>query len=172
MQIELRDVTAAAAAHATLERFAFYDPLTGSLNRRAWNDQVQSRLVDTDPTVNTLSIAMIDLDHFKTYNDAHGHDAGDAFLREFTRAARAVLRHQDIFARWGGEEFMLALPDTTPDQATLILDRIRAAVPAGQTCSIGHTTWKPGEPLTDAIARADRALYRAKDLGRDRRVED
>jgi diguanylate cyclase (GGDEF)-like protein len=101
-------------------------------------------------------------------NDTRGHNDGDALLRNFAVAAAAVLRLEDVFARWGGEEFIVALPDTTAEQAAHILDRVRCSVPAGQTCSIGHTTWIPGETLTETVTRADGALYEVKNTGRNR----
>ena len=152
---------------AELERSAATDPLTGTLNRRAWHSRLQTLLEDAGSTGAPLTIAIVDLDNFKAYNDTHGHVAGDAVLRTFASAARDTLRHDDVFARWGGEEFILALPGTTAEQAAVVLERVRSCVPTPQTCSIGYTTWRITEPVTNAVARADDALYRAKDLGRD-----
>ena len=168
VQVELRDVTAADAADANLRHIAATDPLTGALNRRAWHDQLQSLLDSGDGSVLPMTIALIDLDDFKSYNDIHGHDAGDRQLLKFTQVAYAALRDRDVFARWGGEEFIVALPQVTPREAATILERIRVRVPSGQTCSIGYTEWQPSEPLRDSITRADRALYEAKRLGRNR----
>lgn len=89
-------------------------------------------------------------------------------LRDFATAATTVLRKGDVFARWGGEEFVVALPRTTTAQAEQVLDRVRGAVPAGRTCSIGHTQWRAGESVAACVARADAALYDAKRAGRDR----
>lgn len=111
-------------------------------------------------------IAMLDLDHFKAYNDRHGHSA-DARLAEFAAAARSRLRRGDVFARWGGEDFVIALPGCPAAEAHSILDRVRAGAPAGLTCSTGYTTWVPGEDLATCIARADAALYAAKNAGRN-----
>lgn len=168
VQLQLRDITAEAAEHAVLERFALTDPLTESLNRRAWETRVEAILTDVSAIGAPLTIALIDLDHFKTFNDTHGHNEGDELLRSFAAAAEAVLRANDIFARWGGEEFIVALPDTPAEQATKILERVRCSVPAGQTCSVGYTAWIPGETLTETVTRADRALYEAKNAGRNR----
>ena len=129
-----------------LERFAATDPLTGSLNRRAWDLQLQAMVDGVAGTSAPHVIAVIDLDNFKAYNDANGHSAGDDFLRGFADASRAGLRAGDAFARWGGEEFIVALPNTTLDQADRVLERIRASVPSGQTCSIGYTAWDGAEP--------------------------
>jgi diguanylate cyclase (GGDEF)-like protein len=157
--------------HATrlrreLERSATTDPLTGSLNRRAWDAQLRLLMERARLGGAPLTIALVDLDHFKSYNDTHGHTAGDVLLTQFAGAAKTCLRKVDVFARWGGEEFIVALYDCTPDHAEQILDRIRGSVPSGSTCSIGHTT----EPLASSISRADTALYVAKRTGRDRVV--
>ena len=168
VQLQLRDITAEAAEHAALEHFATTDTLTESLNRRGWETRVEAVLTEASATGAPLTIALIDLDHFKAFNDTYGHNDGDTLLRGFAAAVEAVLRVDDIFGRWGGEEFIVALPDTTSEQATHILDRVRCSVPAGQTCSIGHTVWIPGEALTDTVIRADKALYEAKNAGRDR----
>ena len=162
LQLEVRDITAAATAHAALRHSASTDALTGLLNRRGW-DKALKTLLDQETV-----IALVDLDNFKSYNDAHGHNAGDALLRDFAAVVRAALRQHDVFARWGGEEFIIALPDTEVDHATHLLDRIRCSVPATQTCSIGFTTWQPPEPFSHALTRADHALYQAKNQGRDR----
>lgn len=167
LQLELRDVTVAAAAHAALQRSAWTDPLTGLLNRRGWESTSAILPTDADRVETQSTIAMIDLDRFKAYNDVHGHSAGDELLRTFAAAARGSLRACDVFARWGGEEFALALPDTSCTQAASVLDRIRAAVPHGQTCSIGYTGWQSHEPLAAALRRADEALFKAKSAGRD-----
>ncbi|WP_080697029.1 sensor domain-containing diguanylate cyclase [Mycobacterium asiaticum] len=166
--LEMRDVTAAAAARAALEHSASTDPLTGLLNRRGWDSSLSALLPHVRQDAAPWVIALLDFDHFKAYNDAHGHSQGDELLRIFAGTARSSLRAHDLFARWGGEEFILALPETPPEETTGILNRIRACIPAGQTCSVGYTTWLPPEALTHAVNRADAALYQAKTLGRDR----
>jgi diguanylate cyclase (GGDEF)-like protein len=158
----------ASRLHRELELMASTDPLTGLLNRRAWDDALTRLMNQAELNGEPLAVAVLDVDHFKAYNDRYGHMAGDARLAEFAPAARQCLRKDDIFARWGGEEFVVALPGCAPAQAHIILERIRAAIPAGLTCSIGHTTWIPGEDLDDCIGRADEALYTAKQAGRDR----
>lgn len=152
---------------AELERSALTDPLTGSLNRRAWDIELGAILEQIRSTGGALTIALIDLDHFKSFNDAHGHNAGDVLLQEFAEAARRCLRSGDVFARWGGEEFIVALPYTSPGQAARILDRVRGCLPDGSTCSVGQTKWDSDEGISTCIARADLALYDAKQAGRD-----
>ena len=160
----------ASRLHRELQLLATTDPLTGSLNRRAWDRELQRLTELAQLTGEPLAVAVLDLDHFKNYNDRHGHTAGDLRLAEFAAAARSCLRRQDIFARWGGEEFVMALPGCPPSRARSILDRIRRSAPMGVTCSIGHTTWIPGEGLGVCIGRADSALYAAKGRGRNRLV--
>lgn len=160
----------AAQLRSELERSAATDPLTGALNRRAWDRQLADLMRQVARRRVPMTVAVIDLDNFKAYNDTHGHTAGDDLLRQFAERVTSVLRSGDLFARWGGEEFILALSDCDGSRATTILDRIRMAVPAGQTCSIGHTVWNPTEDASVCVSRADGALYAAKRAGRDRNV--
>ncbi len=139
------DITELMAARSALERFASTDPLTASLDRRAWHGRLQELLAEARGTDAPLAIALIDLDNFRIYNDTHGHNVGDVLLQSFAAAVLATLRSPDVFARWGGEEFILALPDTTLESAPQILYRVRLNVPAAQTCSIGYTTWNHPE---------------------------
>ena len=164
---------AGASLHAVqlrteLERFAATDPLTGALNRRAWEAQLFTLMEQSRANSTPLTIALIDLDYFKAFNDAYGHAAGDNLLREFAATVLGQLRSSDLFARWGGEEFVVALTDCDVDRAAAMLHRVRSAVPERQSCSIGHTIWEPGETMAACIGRADAALYRAKRAGRDR----
>jgi diguanylate cyclase (GGDEF)-like protein/PAS domain S-box-containing protein len=167
LQFELCDVTAVATAHAALKQSASTDPLTGLFNRRAWDARVESLMADARYRNTPMTVAVVDLDNFKSYNDAHGHTAGDALLQRFAAVAGASLRHDDVFARWGGEEFLIAMPDTTPEHAERVLNRVRDCVPADQTCSIGYTARVRTEALTETVIRADKALYQAKSQGRN-----
>jgi diguanylate cyclase (GGDEF)-like protein len=110
---------------------------------------------------------MIDLDHFKEFNDERGHQAGDRFLKQAAAAWGVELRGTDFLARYGGEEFALALPGCTPQLALEVADRIRAATPEGETCSIGIACWDGDEGAEPLLGRADRALYEAKHRGRN-----
>jgi diguanylate cyclase (GGDEF)-like protein len=128
-----------------------------------------------------VCIALIDIDHFKRVNDSHGHAVGDAVLRAFADAARTALRARDVLARWGGEEFLLMLPDTEPAEAMQVLRRVAEQVAAVRVSAPGaelRVTFSGGvaarvgdEPFTDTITRADRAMYEAKSQGRDRIVQ-
>ncbi|UJA19321.1 GGDEF domain-containing protein [Thermoleophilia bacterium SCSIO 60948] len=146
------------------------DPLTGLLNRRAWIDGLDRELARASRSGEPVSIAMLDLDHFKEYNDAHGHPAGDRVLIEASAAWMRVLRPTDQIARHGGEEFTVAMPGTDLDHAAEIVERLRAATPQGQRCSAGVTRWDGRETASGLVARADVLLYEAKAQGRDRTV--
>jgi diguanylate cyclase (GGDEF)-like protein len=139
------------------------DPLTGLPNRRAW-DARMARVTAEDERV---TVAMIDIDHFKRFNDAHGHLAGDRLLRETAAAWRVLLRSNDLLARVGGEEFGLLLTNCSPSAAAEVTERLRVAVTDGQTASAGLAIRHPGEPLESVMGRADHALYDAKAYGRD-----
>lgn len=152
---------------AELQRLACTDQLTGAPNRRGWDEDLARLLVTANRTSEPLTVAMADLDHFKRFNDSHGHNAGDDLLRQFARNARASLRAGDLFARWGGEEFAVALPRCNAAAAAGVLDRIRTAAGSGQTCSIGYVCYDGSESTETLMCRADAALYAAKRSGRN-----
>jgi len=159
-------------AKRRLVALARTDPLTGLANRRAWDDTLEVEISRTRRDGRPLVVAIADLDHFKRYNDAYGHHAGDVLLCDFARAAKEQLRTIDVMARWGGEEFVIALPDCTLEAAAGVLERVRSAVPGQETCSIGYARWDGEETSLAVVGRADRALYRAKGSGRDRALAD
>lgn len=159
---------------ARLARLVQIDPLTGSLNRRGLDQRYQPG----QPSAAPLTVAMLDLDHFKQVNDRYGHAVGDLVLRHVTAAVGQVLRADDALVRYGGEEFLLLLPGLDRERGARVAERVRAAVaaapvsiPGGEvtaTVSIGVAELRPGEDRDEVIARADAALYRAKRGGRDR----
>jgi diguanylate cyclase (GGDEF)-like protein len=149
-----------------LTDLASVDSLTGVLNRRGWDEQVERLFAD--PGNEPVCVALLDLDHFKAFNDTHGHQSGDRLLKEAAAGWRDSLRGGDVLARYGGEEFALLLPDCDPAQAQVIVDRLREATPGGQTCSAGIAHWNGHEHPDVVIRRADEALYAAKASGRDR----
>jgi diguanylate cyclase (GGDEF)-like protein/PAS domain S-box-containing protein len=157
-----------SALLAELEALAVTDPLTLLPNRRGWEQRLTTVVAMAARNHLPLTIAIADLDHFKRFNDAHGHPAGDVLLRQFADAASGAIRAGDTMARWGGEEFALALPDCDAEAAVAVLERIRRALPGPETCSIGYATWDGSETGEDLVARADHALYEAKGAGRDR----
>ena len=151
-----------------LERTVVTDWLTGLLNRRGWDEQTLALTRQARRTGEPFVIALADLDHFKAYNDTHGHVDADLALVAFAQEARRSLRVVDVVARWGGEEFAIALRDTSGEGAAATLERLRRSAPEGLTCSIGYAEALPGETIGQCLSRADAALYRAKRNGRDR----
>ncbi len=161
-ELERRDLVRRLAIDART------DVLTGMANRRAWDDELPSALRRAERLGHPLSVVLLDLDHFKAYNDRFGHPAGDAALREIGASWHGQIRDIDLLARIGGEEFGLLLPGCDAEAALEVVDRLRANVPEGLTASAGVVAW--ALPLTPEqfVAEADRALYRAKSDGRDR----
>ncbi len=155
-----------------LAQQARIDPLTGLANRRTWDHEVARQSQRARTTGRPLSIAILDLDHFKRFNDSLGHQAGDALLIEAARVWNDHLDGSTVLARYGGEEFGILLPDRSLTEATELLDELRAATPGNQTVSIGLAELWPEEDAFDAVRRADQALYRAKAAGRDRLIAD
>jgi diguanylate cyclase (GGDEF)-like protein/PAS domain S-box-containing protein len=153
-----------------VEALARTDPTTGLPNRRSWEEEVQGAVARAQRQGTSLAVALVDLDRFKLFNDTHGHPAGDALLAEAAGRWRMTLRVTDFIARYGGEEFALVLPDCPADEALLVLERLREATPGNQTASAGIAHWEPSESPESLVARADAALYEAKDAGRDRVV--
>lgn len=164
-------------ALATIRILATVDELTALSNRRHMNELLSAEERRQPPGARSC-VALLDLDFFKQVNDRHGHALGDAVLREFARAARGALRSNDTLARWGGEEFLLLLPDAAQQDAQRVLDRMAERVHALRvegldpgwrvSFSAGLAARRDGEPFTEAISRADKALYRAKAAGRNR----
>ncbi len=151
------------------------DPLTGLANRRILYERIQIEMEHALRSESPLSVAMIDLDHFKEYNDQHGHVAGDTLLRSIAALMVSNIRGQDLVVRYGGEEFCLVMPDTDILGGHHLLDKLRAGgreatSQFGITLSAGLTSWDGIEDTTSMIERADQALYRAKESGRDRVV--
>lgn len=143
------------------------DPLTLVANRRGLERLLEHAVVEASRGETALVLAMIDVDHFKQVNDDHGHPAGDVVLQDLAATWRRVLRSDDAFARFGGDEFV-ALLHATPSEAAIVLERARTAVGPAVTCSIGAASWQPGDSASMLMSRADAALYQAKRLGRDR----
>jgi diguanylate cyclase (GGDEF)-like protein/PAS domain S-box-containing protein len=151
-----------------LQAMARTDSLTGLLNRRAMTEALERDIAGSRRLMRPMSVAMIDLDHFKAFNDRFGHQSGDRLLVNAARRWTAELRPMDTIARYGGEEFLVLLPGCDVATATVIADRLRAAMPERQTCSVGIAQWDGIESTASLIARADGALYAAKAAGRDK----
>jgi len=159
-----------AELFARLDSMARRDALTGAANRRSWDDELPRYLARARRDLEPLCVAMLDLDHFKSFNDMQGHQRGDLLLRQVVEAWGHELREVDFLARYGGEEFAIALPACPLENALAIVDRLRAVTPSGQTCSAGVACWDGEESYDGLVARADAALYQAKVAGRDRSV--
>jgi diguanylate cyclase (GGDEF)-like protein len=165
-------------AYKRIEELAELDELTGSFNRRCIMRMLDDEIARAHRTKTPFSVALIDLDWFKRINDAHGHPTGDEVLRTFAITVFANIRNIDRFGRYGGEEFLLILPETPRDAAARILDRQReiiadldwSAFSPGMrvTISAGVATLAPEEAADALLARADSALYKAKAQGRNR----
>jgi len=156
------------------------DTLTGIANRRAIFEQLDSELSRAEREGKSISIAMLDIDHFKAVNDTYGHQAGDAVLKECVARITGSIRPYDMLGRYGGEEFLLVLPCTGEDNAAIVCERILGNVQARPlsvngisidvTLSIGLATWSGREDADKLVAASDKALYMAKDKGRNRVV--
>ena len=162
----------------SLQEMATLDSLTHLHNRRAFDLLAAQALVEAERGPEPLTALLIDLDHFKQLNDTHGHLAGDEVLRQFARVLEGSLRQADILCRWGGEEFVVLLKDTDADKGQSVAEKIRQRTEErtfmfGETAivltaSIGLSSLHANDTLHSLIARADRALYRAKQGGRNR----
>jgi diguanylate cyclase (GGDEF)-like protein len=171
-----------ARALGQLQAIATRDELTGLPNRRQVQALMDQELLRALRHHHDFCIALLDLDHFKRINDQHGHAAGDAMLRAFAQAGQAAMRATDVVARWGGEEFVVLLPDTAMPPALGGMERLRQQIAsmsvgvAGEslsvTVSIGLTGPLRNETLAQTLERADRLLYQAKATGRNRTVID
>ena len=156
---------------------ALLDPLTGLPNRAAWSERVEREMVEWQENGGHLAMAILDLDHFKRINDSYGHLAGDKVLKIVADQLRKRLQGRDFIARFGGEEFVLLLPQRSPAAAAQVAEVMRATVEAcpfhfkGErvviTTSIGLAAFRSGERADQVLKRADAALYRAKEQGRN-----
>ena len=161
-----------------LRQIASTDALTGIMSRRAWSDYAEREVLRARRYDAALSFLMIDIDRFKSINDTFGHPAGDQVLKQVAEIALLQLRESDWFGRYGGEEFVAALPETNVAEARILAERIRAVIAAERfamlgdqacTISIGVAMLGPRETSRScALERADQALYLAKKLGRNR----
>lgn len=165
----------------SLLKMAMSDPLTGLLNRRAFESLLAKMQQGSESTSRCVALLLLDLDHFKLINDTHGHEAGDEVLQQFAQQLTQVYRQQDICCRYGGEEFLILLTDVTEQKAFMIAERIRmqlhtnvpqyngTAIPLTVSIGVAVTTLEDFE-LGAMTRRTDKALYRAKSEGRDRVV--
>ena len=171
-QDSLRDLKMA------LEEAALQDPLTGLGNRRQLTEQMSAEIDRATRKGTSLNLALLDIDRFKTVNDTHGHEVGDQLLCLIADTIRDNLREYDTCGRWGGEEFVVLLPDTDREQAATVCERVRHGIETIEplpgmeedrpiTASIGITAVQPGEAWSLALKRADDLLLKAKQSGRN-----
>jgi len=158
-----------------LERIASTDTLTGLNNRRKLEEFAAEHLAGIRRYGGWLSAILLDIDHFKAVNDRHGHPVGDSVIMHIAAIIRESVREADMVGRWGGEEFLVLLPNTTVDGALVVAEKIRRAVAdyafpvvQAKTVSLGVSQLLDDETMTGLVARADQALYRAKQAGRNR----
>lgn len=163
-----------------VKKLATHDTLTGLFNRRHMQDKLENAVKRFDRYGERFTVVIIDLDHFKQINDRHGHRVGDESLSAFATASLGVLRDTDTLARWGGEEFLILMPNTNQEKAQVALERLRTAMKVCQlsasvpelrlTFSAGIAVHDSITALSQTLERADHALYQAKHTGRDRFV--
>jgi len=171
------DVTAQRQAHEEMRVLASHDELTGIFNRRHVEDIARKELERAQRHSRPLTVAMMDADHFKAINDSHGHQVGDEVLRAIASRCQQTLRANDVFGRYGGEEFVVVFPETDLESARSVAERLRAAVAQGPvtvgeaslnvTVSIGLAEFVRGQDMRMLFQRADAALYAAKEGGRN-----
>ncbi len=165
----VRKLRAAKEETAQLEEVAFYDVLTGLLNRRGTETFLHQVMADAQRTQDVFSIALMDLDHFKAINDTYGHLVGDEMLRQFSGQIKTSLRAGDVLGRWGGEEFLLITLHTPASLHATLAHRLKESWQHPTvTFSAGLAAFQKGDTLQSLIQRADEALYLAKSKGRDR----
>ena len=165
-----RSLSANARLMTQLTQMAREDGLTGVANRRTLDERLPQEMARANRGRYALTVVMIDLDHFKRFNDRRGHAAGDALLRNAAQAWARQLRPTDLLARYGGEEFTLVLPSCDEAQAEHMVERLQPLMPERQTFSAGVATWNGHDSPKELLAAADRALLQAKRGGRNRIV--
>jgi diguanylate cyclase (GGDEF)-like protein len=176
---KLRAMTATLSARSeTLEHAALTDSLTGMQNRRYFDDALREYLEEFRRIDKPVGLMILDLDHFKAINDTHGHDVGDLVLREVAQCLKDMTRYHDVVARLGGEEFAVVAPNMDTETLIKFAERIRRAISSlvvvsdnvrlKVTGSLGLAVWDRRESADEFYRRADRLLYQAKKLGRNR----
>ncbi len=175
--VEFSDVTALEKRSKEFENRANYDPLTRIYNRRRFLELLDRGIKNSQHLNQPLSIVFFDIDHFKKINDTYGHNTGDEVLKSLASLTTTTIRSTDIFARWGGEEFLVLIESTTLREAAAMADHLRKAIKDFEfpdvknvTCSFGVTVYHHDETAEEFISRADSALYQAKETGRNRVV--
>lgn len=178
LQATVRDISRQKRLERELSRTAMTDHLTGAFNRQRFDEEIRRALARRRRKAVTTALILLDIDHFKPVNDTWGHAVGDDVLVELTRQLNANLRIPDMLTRWGGEEFVMILPDTDRVEALQLAERLRELIAehvfsvAGHiTASLGVTTLQTDDSAYSCIERLDNALYQAKNLGRNKVIE-
>jgi diguanylate cyclase len=168
-----------------VRRESMLDPLTKIYNRKSFDEGLNRSILEAEANGHPLALLLLDIDHFKSFNDTYGHQTGDQVLRLVAMTLKSNMKGKDVVARYGGEEFAAVLPSTDLEGATLLADNIRKAIQAKEllkrstneklgriTASVGVALYRPGETPSALIERADRCLYAAKHAGRNRVVAE
>lgn len=171
------DITKRIRMEKSLEKLATTDKLTGIYNRHKFDEMFKTEIERASRYKTPLTLIMFDIDHFKDVNDNHGHGVGDEVLQGVVNIVKKNIRDTDIFARWGGEEFVILSPQTQSDNATALTEKLRRTIQSYSfvkeltlTCSFGIAFYEDKDSTDTLIKRADAALYRAKNQGRNRVV--
>lgn len=174
ISVEFADITERLRMQDELRQFSERDPLTSLYNRRKLYLLLAGELKRSRRHGHPLSLMLLDIDHFKRINDTFGHDIGDLVLTQVAEQISAMLRSSDILARYGGEEFVIACPETGMDGAEVLAEKIRCSIrdfsfpKAGEvTISVGISLLTCEDDVNTLIKRADKALYKAKEMGRN-----
>ncbi|MFP4028247.1 MAG: diguanylate cyclase [Candidatus Brocadiia bacterium] len=166
-----RDITALMEAQEKLAELSSTDELTGAANRRHLNEELEVEVARAHRTGHAFGVLMIDLDFFKGINDEQGHQVGDRLLKRCAELIQRNVRETDFVGRYGGDEFCVILPETDPQGAELVAEKLRKSVENSEdlpmTISVGLAIWEPGYNTERMLRQADKALYEAKDDGRN-----
>ena len=175
--LSFTDITELEAKRLRSKHEAEFDPLTNIYNRVKVNQVLKDLTYNVKKYNHKLTLILFDIDHFKRINDEYGHNTGDSVLRELSSLVKGLLRKQDTFARWGGEEFVVILKDTEVQKGTLLASRLRSEIEKFHfnivksiTCSFGVTQFRAGDTEIQFFERVDEALYQAKENGRNQVV--
>ena len=158
----LRQIEVLTEEVGELARQARTDPLTGLANRRGWNEQLGRELAQARRSGRPVSVALMDIDDFKAFNDSRGHQAGDRLLVAAAAAWQGQLREGDLLCRWGGDEFAALLPDCSEGAAHEIIARVTSTTPGLLSCAAGVAAWDGVETSDELVWRADAELLKRK----------